>query len=51
MQPNLMGMAHYGYPFPWLIRLQIPTQYSGWRIDIVSFFVGVTFWSFMVGAL
>jgi len=48
--PMLVGAVHYGYPFPWLIRLVIAPQYNPWRIELLDFFADIVIW-FIVVAL
>jgi hypothetical protein len=48
-QPIPVGEARYGFPFPWLIRFQIPPQYPTWGIEPLNFLADVAFWSMVVG--
>ncbi|WP_455285633.1 hypothetical protein [[Eubacterium] cellulosolvens] len=47
--PTIVGATHYGHPFPWLIRLQIPPQHFPWRIAPLNFLADIAVWSVIVG--
>lgn len=47
-QPIPVDEARYGFPFPWLIRFQIPPQYPSWGIEPLNFFADVAFWSIVI---
>jgi hypothetical protein len=46
---TLTGATHYGYPFAWLVRLDIPRPYFPWRIAPLNFLADVVIWSVVVG--
>lgn len=46
--PMLVGATHYGYPFPWLIRLIIAPQYNPWRLEFLNFIADIVVWSIIV---
>ena len=51
IRPMPAGATQYGYPFPWLIRLQIPLQYFPWRINPANLLADIAIWSVIVGIL
>jgi hypothetical protein len=48
---GMVGAVHYGYPFPWLIRLIIAPQYFPWKVDYVDFLFDVVVWALVAGVL
>ena len=49
VRPMPAGATQYGYPFAWLIRLQIPPEYFPWRINPANLLVDIAIWSVVVG--
>jgi len=41
--PELLGALHYGYPFPWFIRIVYP-QFP-WHINEINLINDIAFWS------
>jgi hypothetical protein len=51
--PNqqLMGATHYGYPFAWLIRLVIASQYFPWQIVVLNLVANIIVWVLIVSVI
>lgn len=49
--PMLMGASHFGYPFPWLIKLIIHPKYFPWRVNILYLVVDIIIWSLIIGVI
>lgn len=49
--PMLVGATHYGYPFAWLTRLILASQYFPWRISALYLIVDVAFWAIIAGII
>jgi hypothetical protein len=49
--PMLMGASHFGYPFPWLIKLIIHPKYFPWRVNILFLVVDIVFWTIIIGII
>ncbi|OGD53381.1 hypothetical protein A3K80_05320 [Candidatus Bathyarchaeota archaeon RBG_13_38_9] len=48
MPVMLLGAAHYGYPFAWLIRLVIAPEHFPWRVNILNLVMDIVIWSIVV---
>ena len=49
--PMLVGASHFGYPFPWLIKLIIHPKYFPWRVNILYLVVDIIIWSVIIGII
>ena len=49
--PMLVGASHFGYPFPWLIKLIIHPKYFPWRVNILYLVVDIIIWSIIIGVI
>ena len=47
--PMLVGASHFGYPFPWLVRLIIHPKYFPWRVNILYSVFDIIIWTVIVG--
>ena len=40
----LLGATHYGFPFTWIIRLVLSSDYYPWRLNILGLFGNMVVW-------
>lgn len=48
MPVKLLGAAHYGYPFAWLMRLVIAPEHFPWRVNMLNLIMDIIIWSVIV---